>query len=333
MMGAAVANRVKYFASYKIADIKRPTFKDYWIPCDFEDLDVDMGEYDLAINCAPSKFGYKIARYIVESGTNCVDMSFYEKDPFSLDELAKAKGCLYIPDAGFAPGLTNLVTGLKLKEYGGTMAAAYLALGGIAKSPFAPYGYSVTWSVEDLETEYKRPARYIYDHEVVKLDPFDSTDSFILKNTQLESFFSDGLRTLLRHKDKINTLMEYTLRWPGHMKAVEPLIEKGTFVETIKSQCSSMADTAIFDCRFFATTEWDEKADVIQFITHGDDHQSAMMKTTAGMCAIIASAVLEGMILEIGVKPLEDLATRKLFDFVVREFENKEGIFIEETKE
>jgi saccharopine dehydrogenase-like NADP-dependent oxidoreductase len=53
----------------------------------------------------------------------------------------------------------------------------------------------------------------------------------------MESFLSDGLRTLIATMPKVRTMSERTLRWPGHAEQVMPLVASGRFLDEFRAQC------------------------------------------------------------------------------------------------
>ena len=59
------------------------------------------------------------------------------------------------------PGLTTLWVGRLLHLNNNKLDRVEMAVGGVSASPFNPYGYAVTWSLDDLQEEYIRPARFI----------------------------------------------------------------------------------------------------------------------------------------------------------------------------
>ncbi|MCG3225208.1 MAG: saccharopine dehydrogenase NADP-binding domain-containing protein, partial [Candidatus Heimdallarchaeota archaeon] len=60
--------------------------------------------YDIVVGSLPGFLGYQSVKAVIEAGKNIVDISFFEEDPFELDELAKEKGVTAVIDAGVAPG-------------------------------------------------------------------------------------------------------------------------------------------------------------------------------------------------------------------------------------
>jgi len=267
--------------------------------------DVDYPEYDLVINCLPSRYGFEASNLVVSYGVDCVDLSFSTQDPFRLDYLAKETGSCYIPDAGLAPGLTNLFVGREMYKHP-KLESAEMLVGGISQSPFAPYGYKATWSVEDLYEEHVRPARLICAGRVITKDPLNSLAPYVINAVNLEGFTADGCRTLLRHTDKILYLEEKTLRWPGHVEKIKPLIKNGTFMHTIKRECAYVdSDTVVFQVRTRGIGELCHK--YCTMITHSDTSVSAMAKTTAYTCSVVANMVLDKVFNESGTHPLEDI--------------------------
>lgn len=280
-----------------------------YTPAHFED--VDPTPFDLVVGCVPASLGYAAAEHALAHGIDCVDLSFMPEDPFLLEPLAKNKGACLIPDAGLAPGLSNLFVGRALAQNKGSLYSAYISVGGVSQSPFMPYGYKVTWSVEDLEQEYIRPARHVRKHFIREDSPFSHRGYTWINGIQMESFVADGLRTLLRLKDRIAYMEENTLRWPGHMDAVEPLIENGTFVQKIKDKCDSGGDTVIFRVQTQKDLCGDQEEVTLIVQGHGLG-SSAMAQTTAWTCATVADVVLSGLWQTKGVCPLEDLGANPI---------------------
>ena len=122
----------------------------------------------------------------------------------------------------------------------GTPREVTIRVGGVAGDPSAPYGYVVTWSVEDLLEEYLRPARIVRDGTPCERPPSSEPDRVVIEGVgEMESFLSDGLRTLLETLPGVRDMAERTLRWPGHAAAVAPLVASGRFVEEIRSRCTT----------------------------------------------------------------------------------------------
>jgi saccharopine dehydrogenase-like NADP-dependent oxidoreductase len=300
------------------------------IQCDFSDtaavreLIADTKPH-LVVCCAPSTLGQGCVRAAIEEEVDCIDLSFSNEDPFALDEAAKEAGVTVVVDAGLAPGLTNLFVGreLSLRSH---IRSVDLYVGGVSTNPWAPYGYAVTWSVEDLLEEYKRTARWVSDHEIVKCTPFQNIKPVEVRGIRMEAFYSDGLRTLLRRKDRIRRMVEATLRWPGHTRAVKTLVENGTFVEQLKDCCKGQLDTVAFKAQF-RNDKW-QMYKVVTMVYHGTKVRTAMSKTTGLACSVFAEAVLEGVYKEPGVSAPEDVGENAIaFQYILDKLAEHDVVF------
>jgi saccharopine dehydrogenase-like NADP-dependent oxidoreductase len=194
-------------------------------------LEVPLGGYDIVINALPGNVAYKASRRAVEAGLDVIDVSFYAEDPFTLHEVAVKTGARYVPDAGVAPGLSNVLAGRLVADLG-RLDELGIYVGGIPERPVGPLGYSVTWSPLDLIEEYTRPARLIKNGERTAVDPLSDVELINSPIGTLEAFYTDGLRTLLKTlADKVSTMYEKTLRWPGHVEKIRLLRDLGFMAE------------------------------------------------------------------------------------------------------
>lgn len=318
-MGTFIAEKLKGRYHIAIADKKygfthRDRSVDH-ISCDISHpASINFTKYDLVVNCLPGAIAMEGVEAALRAGVDCVDISFYDADPFVFSERAIDQGCVYVPDAGLAPGLTNLFTGRELAKHG-TLEVASLNVGGVSQSPFAPYGYSLTWSAEDLQEDYTRPARWVSGHKIVECNPFRGIKDISVKDIQMVSFVSDGLRTLLRYKDHVDFMEECTLRWNHqHMRKVEKLIEDRHFVSEFEKNCTGIPDTVVFKCDFCANKQWKS----VTMVTHRQPGWSAMAHTTGMTCVATCEAVLQGVFQKTGVQPLEELGKDELtFNFIL----------------
>lgn len=190
-------------------------------------LETPIGKYDLVINALPGVVAYRAAQRALEAGVDTIDVSYYAEDPMSLHDVAKKTGARYIPDAGVAPGLSNLLAGRIVADLG-YVDELGIYVGGIPERPVGPLGYSITWSPSDLIEEYTRPARIVKNRKLVAVDPLAEVETVESPIGTLEAFYTDGLRTLLQTlSDKVDTMYEKTLRWPGHVEKIKLLRELG----------------------------------------------------------------------------------------------------------
>ncbi len=259
-----------------------------------------MAECDLAVGALPSRLGFGAIRAAIEARRPLVDLSFCPEDPLALDAEARRAGVTIVPDCGLAPGLSNLVIGRALAE--GPLDEVRIQVGGIAEDPSRPYGYVVTWSVEDLLEEYTRPARIVRAGAVVTLPALGRLERVEFPGVGvLEAFDTDGLRTLLHLG--IPEMDERTLRWPGHVAAVRPLLENGTLVETIRRECTASPARDLVALRILLRGGGKERE--VTMVDRFDGKLTAMARTTALTCSAMAQLVAQGGVRERGVLPPE----------------------------
>lgn len=187
-----------------------------------------VSAFDLVVGAVPGFLGFQTARAVIESGKNMVDISFFPEDPFELDALAQQKNVTVITDCGVAPGMGNIVLGYHNKRM--NVLEYECLVGGLPVVREWPYEYKAVFSPIDVIEEYVRPARYVQNGAVVikealsdpELVPFDGVGT-------LESWNSDGLRTLLKTMPHIPNMIEKTLRYPGCIEYLKVLRESGFF--------------------------------------------------------------------------------------------------------
>ena len=193
---------------------------------DTRDLRNYLPKIDLLMSAVPSQEGYKIATLASEICVDLVDVSFIPEDPYTLDREFNKCGKIYVPDAGYAPGYSNIVAGYLNKKFSG-LKSLEIYVGGIPIENIPPLGYFVTWSAEDLLEEYVRPARIVVNNKVIYVDPLDKIGEVIIPGLgSFQWFYSDGLRTMLRNISA-EEMFEATLRWHGHLDKIRVLRELG----------------------------------------------------------------------------------------------------------
>jgi len=202
----------------------------------FNVLDIDASNLDelervkrfnLAVVALPGSIAFRVLNKLVDLGLNVVDVSYFPEDPWILHELAVERNVTLIVDAGFAPGLSNIVLGYFHSKFGG-LKKARIYVGGLARDSSLPLGLVATWSVEDLIDEYIRRARAIIGGKIVEVDPLSLTGEVTIPKLGVYEYFaSDGIRTMLKTFEGVEELIEYTLRYPGHLQIMRMLKKLG----------------------------------------------------------------------------------------------------------
>jgi saccharopine dehydrogenase-like NADP-dependent oxidoreductase len=185
-------------------------------------------QFDLVVGAVPGFMGFETCKTVIEAGKNMVDISFFPEDPFLLDELAKENNVTIVTDCGVAPGMGNIILGyynakMKINSY-------ECLVGGLPVVREWPYEYKAVFSPIDVIEEYTRPARYIQNGGIVVKEALSDAELIHFEEVgSLESWNSDGLRSLIKTMAHIPDMIEKTLRYPGCVEYLRVLRETGFF--------------------------------------------------------------------------------------------------------
>jgi len=286
-----------------------------------------VADFDLVIGAVPGWMGYATLRAVIEARRNVVDISFFEEDPFTLDELARRMGVTAVVDCGVAPGLSNLVLGRWLEEFESLDRFSCL-VGGIPESPQPPWNYKAPYSPSDVIEMVTRPARFRRNGQDVTLPALSEPEEFDFPGVgRLEAFNTDGLRTLL-HTCTVPNLTERTLRYPGHRRDIELLSQSGFFSTTPRriGQVTVAPLELTSELLFDQWLQGPEDHDMTVMRLQGEgmrqgaaatvtldlvdrfDRQrgiSSMARTTGYPCAAVARLVARGDFAQPGIVPPE----------------------------
>lgn len=184
--------------------------------------------FDLVICAVPGFLGFETLQTIIEAKKDVVDISFFPENALELNKLAKQNNVTAIVDCGVAPGMGNILLGyhneqLKVSDF-------ECLVGGLPKIKKWPFNYKAPFSPVDVIEEYTRPARYIENSKLITREALSDVelDDFEQIGT-LESFNSDGLRSLIFTMPHIPNMKEKTLRYPGHVEYIQVLKKSGFF--------------------------------------------------------------------------------------------------------
>ena len=188
-----------------------------------------VGAYDIVVGALPSFLGLATMRAVIEAGKPYCDISFLAEDPVDLGKLAEERGVCVVYDAGVAPGMSNM-----LAAWG---AAALdrcdridMYVGGLPAVRRWPFEYKAGFSPIDVLEEYTRPARLVEHGQVVVREALSEPELMDFPGVgTLESFNTDGLRSLTRTLPDVPFMREKTLRYPGHIGLMRVFRETGLF--------------------------------------------------------------------------------------------------------
>jgi lysine 6-dehydrogenase len=298
-------------AAVTVADVKRPELGALpnltWVEADLSSVTTAarlMAGHDLVVGALPARFGYGAMQAAIEAKRNLVDVSFCAENPLALDSAARAAGIAILPDCGLAPGLSHLAVGRAAAE--GTPDEVMIYVGGVAQDRAKPYGYVITWSLEDLEQEYLRPARVVEGGRPVTVPVFSGLERVTVEGAgELEAFYSDGLRTLIDTLPGVPTMGEKTLRWPGHVAAVKPLVETGGFIAEFRARCTNAEPRDLVAMLVRVRRGGREQRMTLVDRYDAATRMTAMARTTALTTSAVAQLAASGGVVTHGVLPLE----------------------------
>ena len=304
-----------------------------------------ISDYDLVVGAVPGFMGYKMLETVIKSQKNIIDISFFPEDPFGLDELAKEMGVIAVIDCGVAPGMGNIILGhhdklMKISDY-------ECLVGGLPEIREWPYEYKAVFSPIDVIEEYVRPARFIQNSKLITKEALSDTELIEFEGVgTLESWNSDGLRSLIDTMPHIPNMIEKTLRYPGCVEYLKVLRASGFFsYEEIEVNGQmvrpiDLTSKLLFPkwqlkegekdftvMRIRMTGEEDGKKVSYQYnlLDRYQDNTISMARTTGFTCTAVANLVINGDYNRIGISPPEYLGEH--FEFVRNYLEERGVIY------
>lgn len=283
--------------------------------------------FDIVVCAVPGFMGFETLKAIIEAGKNVVDISFFPENSLELDALAKQKGVTAIVDCGVAPGMDNIILGyynekMKLTDF-------ECLVGGLPKVKKWPFNYKAPFSPVDVIEEYTRPARYVENGNIVIKPAMSDIEHVDFPRVgTLETFNSDGLRSIIYTMSHIPNMKEKTMRYPGHIEKVTALRDSGFF----SKEPVVVNGTEIIPLEFTSKilfNEWklgetEEEITVMRVTVTGDENgvtkkvtynvydeynketqTSSMARTTGYTATAAVGLLLNGLFTEKGVFPPE----------------------------
>ena len=311
------------------------------------ELQSTIKAFDLVICAVPGFLGFRTLKAIIEAEMNVIDISFFPENSLELDALAKEKKVTAIVDCGVAPGMDNVILGyynekMKLTDF-------ECLVGGLPKVKQWPFCYKAPFSPIDVIEEYTRPARYVEESKVVVREPLTDCEYVDFdKVGTLESFNSDGLRSIIFTMPHIPNMKEKTLRYPGHVEYIKVLKESGFFSEE-KIEVGGKSISPLDFTSKILFNEWklgdtEEELTVMRITLKGvhpngeqeeivynlhdeycDKSQTSSMARTTGYTATAAANLfLEGLFTEKGVFPPELVGKHEVcFNYFLKYLEDR----------
>jgi saccharopine dehydrogenase-like NADP-dependent oxidoreductase len=287
---------------------------------------------------------------------NVIDIAFTPENVLELNALAREKNVTAIVDCGVAPGMDNVILGyyneiMKLTDF-------ECLVGGVPKVKKWPFSYKAPFAPSDVIEEYTRPARYVENGEMVVREPLTDCEYVDFDRVgTLESFNSDGLRSIIHTMPHIPNMKEKTLRYPGHVEYVRVLKESGFFstdpidVGGAKVRPLDFTSRILFDEWKLGETE--EEITVMRVTVRGENasgqleevvytmydeynsgtETSSMARTTGYTATAAANLFLDGLFSEKGVFPPELVGRHKVcFEYLLAYLKERDIIYTRSSR-
>jgi len=363
MVGSAMAIDLskKYeITSFDISDKNLAALEQFpSISCKQADLSV-FGSYpellagfDFVVSAVPGFMGYNTLKAIIEAKKNVVDISFFPENALELNELAKQYNVTAIVDCGVAPGMSNLILGFHDAQM--QIESFECMVGGLPKKRVMPFEYKAPFSPVDVIEEYTRPARYVENGHIVTRPAMSDTELIDFdKVGTLESFNTDGLRSILFTMGHIPDMKEKTLRYPGHIDLMKALLKAGFFghdeitFRDKKIRPIDFTSALLFDKWKLQPEE--EEFTLMQIVIKGkkdgtdcrvsyllyDEYYpatktSSMSRTTGYTCTAAINLLADKLFTDKGVFPPEMIGKdEKCFNYILKYLEER-NIFYKAT--
>ncbi len=363
MVGSAMAIDLAKNHSVTLSDIDQIALKKVKEKCiEINIINVDVTHkkelykailpFDIVVCAVPGYLGFKTLKYIIEAKKDVVDISFFPENALELNDLAKENNVTAIVDCGVAPGMGNIILGYHNELMNITNFECLV--GGLPKIKKWPFNYKAPFSPIDVIEEYTRTARYVENGKLISREALTDVELIEFNKVgTLESFNSDGLRSLIFTMPHIPNMKEKTLRYPGHVEYIKVLKETG-FFDTEKIEINGTKISPIDLTNKILFKEWklgnnEEEITVMKITIKGSDEKgkkieiiynlhdefdaktqtSSMARTTGYTATAAVNLILEDLFNEKGVFPPELVGKHKLcYNYVLNYLEERNIIYL-----
>lgn len=341
LVGSAIAIDLSKNHDVTSVDLNSDAFEKFNNHPEIKTIQVDLGyidkvkslvkNFDLVIGAVPGFMGYQTMKAVIEAGKNMVDISFMPEDFLELNGLAKKHKVTVVADCGVAPGMGNIILGHHNKNM--HVKSYECLVGGLPVIREWPYEYKAVFSPIDVIEEYTRPARYIQNYELVTKEALSDPELIQFDGVgTLESWNSDGLRSLMQTMKNIPDMIEKTLRYPGCIEYLKVLRESGFFsydeIEVNGTKIRPIDVTAKLLFPKWKLKEGEEDFTIMRIVIEGIENGASkkyqynlldkfdretdtisMARTTGYTCTAVANLMLDGGFSTVGVSAPETVGS------------------------
>ena len=309
-----------------------------------------LAGFDFVITAVPGFMGYSTLEAVIRAKKNVADISFFPENALDLDTLAKQNNVTAIVDCGVAPGMSNYVLGYHNEKM--KITSFECMVGGLPVNRVKPFEYKAPFSPIDVIEEYTRPARMMENGHIVTKAALTEPELIDFpKAGTLESFNTDGLRSILYTMAHIPNMKEKTLRYPGHIDLIKAMM-KGGFFNTNKISINGTEFSPLEFSSAILMDQWKSKPDEEEFTimnikvsglqngqpvtfiydlfdtTDTVTQTSSMSRTTGYTCNATLHLIINNLFTEKGVFPPELVGKHEnCFNFIMQYLKERNVIY------
>ena len=288
--------------------------------------------FDAVANALPWTYSVDVAKAAIEAGVNYVDLG-PAPDVFQLDEDAKAAEVTVIPSCGLDPGIDSVLEGYGARKLD-KVEKIHMWCGGIPQKNTPAYNnpirYKITWWWEEVISTYCGTTKILRDDKIVEVDKLAGPENpetvrFPEPVGECEAFYGGAPLLLIGHlglKD-VKEAWSKTVRWPGHCDIWRKLIDLGLTRTDLRLKIKGCeitpreflielgektlryeeGDLVVQRVHVIGEKNGDKTTYSYEFVDFYDEEKgvTAMARTTAYPCSIVAQMIARGDIKEKGV--------------------------------
>jgi lysine 6-dehydrogenase len=193
-----------------------------------------MHEWDVCASAVPFRYNLGLTRAAIDSNCCFCDLggnTGVVEAQLQLNAKALAAAVSVIPDCGVGPGMISNLAVHAIEQLD-VAQDVVIYDGGIPENPRPPHNYAMFFNIEGWINEYYGEARYIRDGKLVNVATLDESEYERIDIPgfgELEGFVTSGaLSTMAEtYQGRLRTLKNKTLRYPGHVAFMKPLLDAG----------------------------------------------------------------------------------------------------------
>ncbi|MDH5389877.1 MAG: saccharopine dehydrogenase NADP-binding domain-containing protein [Candidatus Bathyarchaeota archaeon] len=297
-------------------------------------VDLMRRGFDVVANALLWKYSVDVAKAAIEVGVNYVDLG-PSPNVFQLDEDAKAAEVTVMPSCGLDPGIDSVLEGYGARKLG-KVERIYMWCGGIPQKNTPAYNsplrYKISWWWEGAISTYCGAAKILRDGEIIEVEKLSGPGNpevvtFPEPVGECEAFYIGAPLLLIEHLglEDVEEAWSKTVRWPGHCDIWRKLIDLGLTRTDLRLEIKGCevtpreflvemgektlqyeqgeGDLVVQRVHVVGQKNGERTLYAYEFMDFYDEENdtTAMARTTAYPCSIIAQMIARGDIKERGV--------------------------------